>query len=157
MLLQTLYMADFLCKWSTLQGGSDCVNSLRFEPSLFSSCQNTNVLTREWVQVDHELNSLAGQSLSFGYKCFPHVNYFLHFIPSQLLHIYFWLSVQHFFFLKENMLQNSHWTELPSTQGNWVTELAPSFHMIPSCLTSNEQTECPVWTVLICWQKVTLK
>lgn len=98
MLLQTLYMGDFLCKWSTLQGGSDCVNSFRFETSLFSSCRNTNVLTREWVQVDHELNSLAGQSLSFGYKCFPHVNYFLHFIPSQLPHIYFWLSVQHFFF-----------------------------------------------------------
>ena len=70
--------------------------SLQFEPSLFSSCRNTNVLTEERVQVDHELNSLAGQVLSFGYKCFPHVNYFLRFSLPLGTHLFFCFSAQHF-------------------------------------------------------------
>lgn len=106
-LLQTLYMGEIFYANDPQSKASDCVNFLQFEPSLFPSCRNTNVLTKERVQVDHELNSLAGQSLSFGYKCFPHLNYSLHFIPSRLVPIYFWFFAQRFFFpTKENILQN---------------------------------------------------
>lgn len=78
--------------------------SVQFEPSLFSSCRNTNVLTEERVQVDHELNSLAEQILSFGYRCFPHVNYFLHSFLPLATHIFF-LVLCPALFKKKNILE----------------------------------------------------